>query len=69
MASAELSTTAMPSAQDDQLTDEDATAEHQAILDISAISYSEVLISKGVSEPNSRQVIQVVQTFLKESKG
>ena len=60
---------AVASVQDMQLNADEATADQQTKWDKSAVSYSNVLISKGISEPNSRQVIQVVQTFLKESKG
>ncbi len=52
--------------------DDDAaqiTAEQKAKWDNSSQSYADVLISKGVSEPNSRQVLEAVLKQLNAMSG
>ena len=45
------------------------TNEQRSKWDDSARSYSDVLIRKGVPEPNTREVTAAVQLFTKDKKG
>ena len=52
-----------------QLSAEQLTAEQQARWDSSAGSYAKVLIGGGISEPNSRQMVEAVRNFLIGKEG
>ena len=52
-----------------ELSPEELTAEQQARWDSSAGSYAKNLIGRGLSEPNSRQMVEAVRNFLDGKEG